>query len=209
LEELKPSSIKRKRTLISSFFITVLTGIALGNCVDPIWEIFIKNGFTIGINLILPYIFILTTIRFFVGNQIHLANIEEEPNLFNRIWLFDFLFIVLESFIIIFTSKSCSLEICINTKVDFFFFMILLLSTDVIWIFSQFLLGIIHKRWKRKKIPWQWALLNTITIILILLIKKNILYCRFEIILLGTIFTIAAIIDVILVDVYGLLKEEM
>lgn len=203
------NDIKRRRTVISSFFITVLFGIAFKESAAPIWEILKATGiYNPSVDWILPYIFIITAIRFFIGNQLHLLEIEKEPALSPFIWLLDFGFIVLESFIFIFIAKTCSLKISVNIKAGFFDFIKILLIIDISWLILQILLGIIHKKWKRKVCPLGWAILNIFTIGIILTFSyKDILYNWIGLIILASIFTMAAIIDVIIMDHYGLLRR--
>jgi len=200
--------IERKRTIISSFFITILTGIAFHHSVSPIWEIFREKGLSLSIEWVIPYIFIITTIRFFIGNQLHILNVEKQLDLFEWIWLFDFTFITAEAFILIFAGTSCSLSICLNAKTDFFSFIRLLLIVDIIWIFFQIIFGIINKKWKRKVVPWGWGILNFGTLIFLLILGyKSVLYSKIGLALSGLTFTIATLVDVLLIDHYGLLKK--
>lgn len=200
--------IQRRRTLISSFFITLLIGIAFKFSVGPIWGIFERTRISLSIEWLLPYIFILTAIRFFIGNQLHLLKLEESPNLLGWIWLFDFSFIFLESFILIFVGKSCSLSITLLGRKVFFFFIGVLLFLDVFWILLQGIFGLLNKKWVREIWPWAWGVLNFISgIVLIILAQGDILYKDSGIILMGILLTIAAIIDVFLIDYYGLLKK--
>lgn len=201
--------IEKRRTIISSFFITVLTAIALDNCVDAVLKMFAERGLSPNIDWVLPYIFIVTIIRFFMGNQLHLLNIEKQPTLYEGIWLFDFIFIVGESLLFIFVGKTCALENDLNPRQAFFSFIKFLLLIDVLWISLQILMGRVKKKWKREVVPWGWGLLNICTVLFLFLFScKNILYKDTGLILSGVLFTIAAYIDIKLIDHYGLLKKR-
>lgn len=201
--------IERRKTIISSFFITVLTGIAFDQSTEPLWEIFKEKGLFLGMDWIMPYIFVTITIRFFIGNQLHLLSIEKEPELFEWIWLFDFVFILSEAFILIFAGKACSLNASLSAKTGFFFFIGALLIVDILWVSLQITLGEISVKWKRKKAPLGWLILNTFGVLsLITLTHFDVLYNKIGLILSGTIFTVAAVVDVLMIDYYGLLKKE-
>lgn len=201
--------IEKRRTIISSFFITVLTAIALDNCADAISKMFAERGLSPNIDWVLPYIFIVTIIRFFMGNQLHLLNIEKQVSLSEWIWLLDFTVIVVESLLFIFIGKTCSLENGLKVKQTFFSLIIILLLVDVVWISLQILMGRVKKKWKREVVPGGWGLLNMCTVLFLILFSyENILYNNAELILFGALFTIAAYIDVKLIDHYGLLKKR-
>jgi hypothetical protein len=196
--------IRNRRTLISSFFITVLTGLAIEGSIEPLW-IVLKEGLK-SMDLLLGYIFFITTIRFFVGNQLHLYDFEKESDLNDFMWILDFLFILSEHILLIFVAKSCSIDISIESHANFFNFILLILLVDIFWISIQFITNVLWVSWKRK-IPWPWFIINYLTILSFLVITKYfICYSRIGLISCAIIFTIAAIADLYYVDYCNLLR---
>ena len=198
--------IKNNRTLISSFFITVLTGLAIENSIEPLW-IVVKEGLK-NIDLLLGYIFFITTIRFFVGNQLHLYHFEKKSSSNDLMWILDFLFILSEHILLIFAAKSCSIDISTESFGNFFNFILLIILVDIFWVLVQFITNILWVDWKRK-IPWPWFIINSLTILSFLVISNYfICYSRIGLISCTTIFTIAAIADLYYVDHYNLLRQK-
>jgi hypothetical protein len=191
-----------KRNLISSFFITVLIGIAFKEMIDTIKNPIINNGITIN-NSFLGLTFFLVSIRFFIGNQLHLFSDSflKTPGL---LWLFDLIVIIAESIILIFLGGLCIVDKNLNIRIGFKEFLVMLFSIDVFWVFTQWLFGKIIKTWERITIPWDWAKLNGILLVLLLLsdiIFDNI-YSDLGLVFLMITNLIAFIFDVILIDHY-------
>ena len=69
--EITPSQ-SEKRSLVSSVFITILLGIAYQEMVGPAKASLQLSGLSLGLVAYFS-IFILTTLRFFVGSQIHMG----------------------------------------------------------------------------------------------------------------------------------------
>jgi len=191
-----------KRNLLSSFFITVLIGIAFQEMIYTIKTPIINDGITIN-NSFLGLTFFLVSIRFFIGNQLHLfsESFLKSPGL---LWLFDLIIIIVQSIILIFLGGLCIVNKNINTSIGFKEFLVILFSIDVFWLFAQWIMGKIVRTWKRHSIPWEWAILNGVLLLFLILINVIIddVYSDLGLFLLMSTNLIAFIIDVILIDHY-------
>lgn len=192
----------KKRNLLSSFFVTVLIGIAFQEMVSTIKTPIITDGITIN-NSFLGFTFFLVSIRFFIGNQLHLSSESflESPGL---LWLFDLLVIIVQSIILIFLGGLCIVSKNLNTSIGFKEFLVILFSIDVFWLFAQWIMGKIVKKWKRHSIPWEWAKLNGVLLVFLLLLDVffDDVYSDLGLVFLMMTNLIAFIIDVILIDHY-------
>ena len=197
---------ERRRTLISSFFITVLIAVALEHSAEPMFEILKTKGLASATDWLMPFIFLVTTMRFYIGNQLYLREIEEAEGLSPLMWLTDFAFILAESFLAIFMAKLCTLTASATSKMGFFTTVMYLLLMDIVWISFQALSGRVTKNWKRSRVPWGWALLNIATVV-VLLVSEEILYKPSGLRVAAVVFGISAIVDVYKMDYYGLLRR--
>lgn len=191
-----------KRNLISSFFITVLIGIAFQEMVSVVKTPIINDGITIN-NSFLALTFFLVSIRFFIGNQLHLFS-DSFSNSPGLIWYFDLIVIIVQSIILIFLGGLCIPSKNLNVSIGFKEFLVILFSIDVFWLFAQLIMGKIVKSWKRISIPWEWAKLNGFLLVCLLLSDFffDDLYSNMGLILIMFLNLIAFIIDVILIDHY-------
>lgn len=193
------------RNLLSSFFITLLIGIAFQEMINTIKTPIINNGVTIN-NSFLGLTFFFVSIRFFIGNQLHLSSVSylQLPGL---LWLYDLIVIIVQSTILIFLGSLCTVPMNLNITLGFKEFLVLLFSIDVFWIISQWMMGIIVKPWKRDKIPWIWAALNAILLAFIILIDYIFedIYSDLGLTFLLVANLIAFIFDVILIDPFDAL----
>jgi hypothetical protein len=194
-----------KRNLLSSFFITLLIGLAYQEMIPVVRESVRTNGLVLE-TFLLVAIFFFTTIRFFVGNQLHLlgTGLAKMPGL---VWLYDLGVIIIQSVALIFLGGVSSLEVNRSISIGFAELLITLYAIDVLWIVSQWAIGKLTKSWKRDFIPWVWGILNTVLIICILLLKAFLsdVYSTLGIVILFAINLIAFIVDVVLVDYFDAL----
>ena len=91
-----------KRNLLSSIFVTLLIGLAYQEMISPVRESIRATGLTWG-TFVLFLVFFLTTMRFFIGAQLHLIS-ESLLKLPGRVWFFDFIFIVLEMVVMVYSA---------------------------------------------------------------------------------------------------------
>ena len=85
----KDSSLSDKRNVISSIFIAMLITLAYAETFPPVRESVRTHGLTLG-TIILFFVFFLTSMRFFIGNQLHLLS-ESCVRMRGDMWLYDFL----------------------------------------------------------------------------------------------------------------------
>jgi hypothetical protein len=195
-----------RRNVLSSIFVVILIGLAYQEMVTPVRESVRANGITLGTSIIF-FIFFMTSMRFFIGNQLHLMS-DGLLKLKGRVWFYDLLCIILQTTILVFLGGVSSVQASRSAKIGFVGLLIVLYSADVLWILSQWLLGIVFKKgWRRDFIPWGWFILNIILVacMLMLYFTGRDLYSDTLLIWLGILNGVAFIVDVILVDYYDVL----
>lgn len=207
MEDAKKQQIE-KRNLLSSFFVTLLIALAYQEMIVPVGESVRTSGMTLGTFLLMT-IFFVTTMRFFVGNQLHLLS-ESLVKMPGLVWFYDLMVIIIQSVVLTFLGGVSSVEVNRQTSVDFIQLLIILYVIDVAWIISQWILGKILPKWRRAFIPWAWAILNSILVICIVALGFFVddKYSTFSIIILFVLNFIGFIVDVVLVDYYDALKEK-
>jgi len=204
MEDAKKQQIE-KRNLLSSFFVTLLIALAYQEMIVPVGESVRTSGMTLGTFLLMT-IFFVTTMRFFVGNQLHLLS-ESLVKMPGLVWFYDLMVIIIQSVVLTFLGGVSSVEVNRQTSVDFIQLLIILYVIDVAWIISQWILGKILPKWRRAFIPWAWAILNSILVICMVALGFFVddKYSTFGIIILFVLNFIGFIVDVVLVDYYGAL----
>jgi len=201
----KDLNLLERRNIISSIFIAMLITLAYAETFPPVRESIRTSGLTLGTS-ILFCVFFLTSMRFFIGNQLHLLS-ESCVRMRGDMWLYDFLVITCESLILCFLGGLSSVDINYHVQIDFIDLLIFLYAIDIAWIISQKVLGIFFQDWKREFIPWAWATLNILLIVAIIvlcLIVDNI-YSDKGLIWLGIFSIVAFILDIILIDYYDII----
>ena len=128
-----------KRNLLSSFFVTLLIGLAYQQTIEPVRESVRAFGIRLD-TLLLMAIFFMTSMRFFVGNQLYLLN-ESLAAVPGLVWLYDLMVIIVQSVVLIFLGGVSSAEINHEVRVGFMQLLVTLYSIDVAWIISQWVLG--------------------------------------------------------------------
>lgn len=200
-------SIREKRNLLSSFFVTVLIGLAYQEMIPVVRDAVRNDSYVLGTSL-LAVIFFLTSMRFFIGNQLHLGSntLLRMPGL---LWLYDLSLIIIQCVVLIFIGGVSSVTESLNSPIGFVGLLVILYALDVTWILSQWVIGKAIKSCDRcENIPWAWFILNTILIALILALNFFFLddwYSTRGIIILFALNLIAFVVDVILVDQYGVI----
>ncbi len=193
-----------KRNVISSFFITLLIGLAFKEMILVHKDAIQTSTFTPG-SLLLVGTFFLISVRFFIGNRLHLIS-EQFLELPGWLWLYDIMIIILQSMIIILLGGLTSIDLNLEASFGFLEIMILLYSIDVFWIITQELISAASKT-KRKVVYWWWAginfVLSAIVIILSYYIKD--LYSTIGLQLLFGLNLLAFIFDVFLLDYFGVI----
>jgi hypothetical protein len=194
-----------RRNFLSSIFVVILIGLAYQEMVAPIRESVRSSGVTLG-TVILFSVFFLTSMRFFMGNQLHLMS-EGLLKMKGEVWFYDLMVIIFQTTTMVFLGGVSSVEASRSAKIGFVELLVALYAIDVLWILSQWGLGKVLKDWRRSFIPWAWGILNTVLIIGMVLLRLAVgdLYSNSGLIWLGILNGIAFVIDVMLVDYYDVL----
>ncbi|MCU7245894.1 MAG: hypothetical protein NT917_22930 [Microcystis aeruginosa WS75] len=191
----------KRRVIIAPLFFTVLMGIAYDRMIEVASESFRSGGLTLD-NLLLVSTFLLISMRFFIGNQLHLIS-EDFNKLSSLAWVYDFLIITIESICIVFLGNLSSVDVNQNTSVGFVQFMLILYVVDVFWLLS---LVCLRKPFQRQlnSIPLPWLGLNLFLLIVIIISNYfiNDLYSTFGLMVLVTLNLIGFIIDVVIINYY-------
>lgn len=205
LSEGRQPGLAEKRNLISSVFITMLIGLAYQEMLTPVRQSIRSSGLTLGTTL-LVLIFFFTSMRFFIGNQLHLLS-DMLVRMRGDVWFYDFLVITAQTILLAFLGGVSSAELCKVTRIGFVEILMALYITDITWVVSQWIIGTLFHSWHREFVPWAWAVLNTILVISILILKMSIhdVCSNIGLILLGVVNGLAFVVDIILVDYYNLL----
>jgi hypothetical protein len=202
---LRDEQPRKKRDILSSVFIAALTAIAFHEAFITIHEVVLQHGISWSL-VALSGIFFATSLRFFIGNQVHLIN----RKILKRgiVWFYDFMVIMLEGIMLIFLGLFISPEFSTGASIGFFDALFFLYTIDIIWILTQWLAGKKFPLWKRETCPWTWAILNIFLILGILLTKWIIgdLYSSLGLLVMFIINVAASIID-LSADTYKILDD--
>ena len=189
-----------KLNLLSSFFVTVLIGLAYQEMIGPVRESVRASGITAG-TLILLVVFFLVSMRFFIGNQLHLldAKLIAMPG---RVWFYDLMWIIVQCIALIFLGGVASVEVNRQIHIGFIELLVGLYAIDVLWIASQWLLGQMARSWHRRSIPWEWAIVNAALVVAVLLLQAMVTdpYGTPALLVLLAFNTVAFAVDIFLVD---------
>ena len=191
-----------RKSIVSYFWITTFSVFAAKYAADNIRIIVDQYGIRGSIpHLAIPFVFYLVLIRFSVGNILHIRSLEKK-GLSPYIWFYDFLVIFLESSLFLMLGMYT-----LGYDVRFLKFLLILCFVDVFWVVTMMPHYIKKKR--PEPLPWAWALINIVSAAYL----GATIWCD-----LPTAFTsqygqpvlviwffATFIIDVILIDHYGLL----
>lgn len=198
-----PNEEKRKQ--VSSIFIAMLMGLAYSELVPPIRACVRSEGFTIGTSM-LTLTFVLTSTRWLIGGLLHLL----DPKNSGKPWFMDFLVITFQTMTLVFMGGLCSVSEDMKARTDFAQLLILLLSTDVVWLLVRRIGAWIFERRTREKqpkLPMQWAYLNTVLITCILATRSAFgHHTSMTYILMGAMNIFAFILDVLVFDPTQLIR---
>jgi hypothetical protein len=192
-----------KRNLLSSFFVTLLIALAYQEMILTVKDVSRTDGLNFEI-IFLPATFFFISVRFFVGNQLYLLSdsLLELPGL---AWLYDLMVIITQCVVLVLLGGLTSVASNRTASITFLDFAILLYVIDVLWVFSQWAIGRVFRRWRRPFIPWAWAILNSLLIgsfyVLDLVFADNV-YDHVGLTCLLGLNVLGFIVDVVLVDYY-------
>ena len=205
IREGRQTGLIEKRNLVSSVFIAMLIGLAYQEMITTVRQAVHASGITWG-TVILFSVFFLTSIRFFIGNQLHLLS-DALVRMRGDLWFFDFMVITFQTSLLAFLGGASCVDVCRVARVGFVDILLALYVVDVIWILLQWVLGKLFAGWRREFIPWAWAILNTllaISLIVLQLVFDDI-YSDAALIWLVSSSAAAFVVDIVLVDYFNLI----
>ncbi|MFC2032307.1 hypothetical protein ACFLUS_02930 [Chloroflexota bacterium] len=203
-------TLARHRTTISLLILSILAGLALKSGAISVYEIIEANELDLfKWQLWVPtLIFLITLFRFLLGNFIHIRTLEDEA-VGPFTWLYDLTVIALE--LLLFNIIGNYL---MQDRIIIFSNLLrILLGIDICWVISIAIGYAVGKSQRnRKSVPWQWGLLNLVSISLLsfqIVTPSHLNVTQeFGLLVLGIVMFVTAVIDITLVDVYGLLRTE-
>ncbi len=136
-EQIDPKATRRN--VISSVFVSVLIGLAFQEMILPVRDSVRTAGITLGTTIYFS-IFFLTSMRFFIGNQLHLIS-DNLLHMKGTVWFYDLFWIIVQTTALIFLGGVSSVEANRASKVGFVDLLVVLYACDVLWIVSQWVLG--------------------------------------------------------------------
>lgn len=199
------TTLVERRNIIASVFIAMLISLAYAEMFVPVREAIRGHGLTASTPL-LGFIFFFTSMRFFIGNQLHLLS-ENVVKMRGDMWLYDFIVITFQTLLLCFLGGLSAVDINRHVTIDFVDLLIVLYVVDIAWIFSQWLLGIILRGWRREIVPWAWAILNSVLVIAIVILRHYLgdIYSTLGLALLFGVNIAAFVLDIILIDYYDVI----
>ncbi len=153
--------MNNKRKDLSDSLLSLLFGACIFQIVTTAKSVSIENN-----DAFLIISAFLTAFRFYIGNKAFISDpvFSKTPLI---IWIYDLTVIIIQSALFIALGTQCTLESNIITNYNFYQIYISILILDIVWIFSQSLLGKLLTSWKRKEIPIKWAFANSIYLLII------------------------------------------
>lgn len=191
-----------KRNLISSVFIAMLIGVAYQEMIASVRDSIRGSGLTLS-EAALFTVFLLTSLRFFIGNQLHLLN-RALVEMKGYVWFFDFIIITVQSILLCFLGGASNIDICRTARIGFLEILLSLYILDVLWILTQWALGLAMRTWKRRFVPFAWGILNSLLIVSLIVARIVVgdIYSELGLIIIGLLNVVAFFADVILVDAF-------
>lgn len=153
----------QRRDRVATIFMTALIGLSLKEMLLPIQEVMDAQRFTL-VHASALVAFMLTASRFFLGNMHHLQG-EDVLRASGRIWFLDFSVIVVEGLLLLLMAGFTLDPARGSLGAPFKTLMVALYFIDISWIALQGALARASTAWARSKIPWQWAVLNSLLIV--------------------------------------------
>ena len=146
--------------MISSVFVGLLIALAFSEMISPVrHELRSRQGDLLGTACLLV-IFFSTTLRFFIGNQLHLIS-KELAVLPGKLWLTDFCIIILQCTLLVFSGGVCSVEETHLARVNLIQLQLAILAIDILWVvLIQFALGQRFSSWQRPEVCFEWVRIN-------------------------------------------------
>src|ERR1700694_1687074 len=156
---------RENRNTLAEVLIGALTAVAFEEMVRAVHESVAHNGFAVK-TLALPVIFALTTIRFLMGNLLHL--IKDPPRNGEATndglaWFGDLMVIVVLATVLAFLGGLTAGEESVKLNFSFFDVLCVVYVIDALWI--------ILALWIRgREVPWGWLILDVAMLLATLVI---------------------------------------
>lgn len=197
-----------RRDLLAQLFIVVLVGLAYQEMVPPVRDAVRLNGITFPV-FVLFTVFFLTSLRFFIGAQLHLID-ESIAGSRSAIWMFDFIIIAFEMILFIFLGGLTSLQANTNAHFDFVQLLMAIYVVDIIWVVVQTGLSKVSERWYRSAVPWQWAAINLGALAIIAPVYYSQIgpFSDLGLAILLAVNIVAFVLDVLVVDYFSIVRER-
>jgi hypothetical protein len=197
-----------KRILIASIFVVILLGIAFDQMFSVMIPLLKNHTLQFG-DITLCLIFLITTFRFFIGNQLHLLN-EEVVMLRGVLWMYDLLMITLQTLMLV-VLGSMSVLHSNEVRPDFFSYICVLYGIDIFWILSIWLIGVLVPHMRRATIPWPWLILNLVLTVCIVITQSlfDSVYEPLPLMILAFMNGIAFLLDILLIDIHRVLDAPV
>jgi hypothetical protein len=213
-----PQTRIERRHKIAELLLVVFLAVAFEEMAGPVLESIKRDGIHWE-TVLLFSIFFFTSIRFFIGCQLHLLNEELLRN--GGMWFYDLMWIISEMTLLIFLGGVSTVEASRSSHVGFVKILVVLYLFDVVWIVSQLALGAIIPGWNRKRtasktdwrakffpswqisqVPWEWAVLNTVLLAGMFILHQFVpdVYSLPSLIGLATLNVAGFVIDIIFTD---------
>jgi hypothetical protein len=193
---------KRELRRAVDFFTGFLIAIAFHEAGHHTSDALKRDGLTLE-TFVLPAIFFLTALRFFIGNQLYLLK-QSFARQHSKSWYYDVGIVTLQSSVLIFLGNVVTFEEGHRPKIGFVKALVFLYAVDVFWIVSKMCIGR-AKRWAHCKpaseSKW-WVALNVGLVGFILLTGWIFgdVYSHEGLILIGIANAVAFVIDVRMTD---------
>lgn len=194
-----------RRRKFSELLVVVLVGVAFEQMAHAMAHAITWD------NTLLLIVFFTTIIRFLIGDHFHLQN--EELVKSGNLWFYDSMIIGVEMVLLIFLGSACNVAENDGHGFHFVSILLVLCILDLLWIITQHLTRGYRGTFQRKKaalqkcfgntpVPWEWAILNVFSILIIVALYFFVpdIYSRSGLMALAAFSVIAFVIDVYLTD---------
>ncbi len=201
------SSEAQRKDLLSQLFVVLLIGLAYQEMIEPVRNTIRSQGVTFSL-LALSATFFLTSLRFFIGAQLHLVDKSiTRPR--TPIWIIDFMVIIFEMILFIFLGGLTSMEANQNAHFNFLQILMAIYAIDILWVLNQYLLGWIVPSLAREQIPWQWAVINLAALLFLspIFVFRIGAFSDLGLAIMLLVNVVAFVVDVFVVDVFYVVKE--
>lgn len=137
-----------RRDLLLDLFVGVVMAIAYHEMIHCVSDSFNQHGIDTG-TIMLVVIFLVTSIRYFLGNRLFLTHPDYAASEKSLRWYLDYTVILVQTIIIAFLGTVCSSYV--ETRIGLLHYLTALYVINVLWIGMSLMVAD-----KRKKVPKVW-----------------------------------------------------